>query len=84
MDPLSSSSQSVVATVKAEVEIVSVEDDAAKRICPSTDSKEYEPFTSDVYESVEDGVTECSIESSTHEPVCESLAKEGVAFADDN
>jgi hypothetical protein len=33
---------------------------------------------------VEDGVTECSVESSAHEPVNESFAKEGVAFAYDN
>ena len=65
-DPLSSSSQSVVETVKVEVEQVSVEDDAAKRICLSTDSNEYEPFISEIYESVEDGVTECSVESSAH------------------
>jgi hypothetical protein len=84
MDPLPSSSQSVVETVRAEVERVSVEDDAAKSICPSTDSNEYEPFTSEIYESVEDGVTECSVKSSAHEPVNESLVKEGVAFADDN
>ena len=38
MDSLSSSSQTVLETVKVEVENVSVEVDAAKRICPSTDS----------------------------------------------
>jgi hypothetical protein len=50
----------------------------------STDNNEYEPFTSEIHESVEDGVTECSVESSSHEPVCESSAKKGVAFSDDN